>query len=456
MEAASEELRILGIGLVGAGFSRRAFERGLELSPHVIASDGGTSDGGPYFLGSGAMDAVAIGADLEVLIEGALRIGVPLIVGSIGTAGGDKQVEQAGKIVEEIAARRGWRFKLALIHSGQDKAHLRQRLKDGHIQPFRSDLSLREEDIESSEAIVGMMGVEPFMAALDEGADVILAGRTTDPAIFAGPALRAGIDPAIAWHAARTIDKGPLMTASVQLGPCAFVRIRNDHFVASATLDEAICTPRSVSSIGIYESDDPFSAVFPSGTLDMSECRFEAADERSVRVSGARYSPASGYSVKLEGARMVGFRSIMIMGIRDPFLIRDLPDFLDTVRAVAARNLAKRGIAAEDYQLRFRIYGIDGVMGQLEPRRREPHEVGVIVEAVAADQATANAVARRHFSVALHAGFKGRLTTAGNIANPFSGPTIAVGPVYEWSVWHLMQVDDWRDVAWIEYLEIGA
>src|SRR5690606_15989381 len=55
MASTPEELRILGIGLVGAGFSRRAFEQGLELAPHVIASDGGTSDGGPYFLGSGAM-----------------------------------------------------------------------------------------------------------------------------------------------------------------------------------------------------------------------------------------------------------------------------------------------------------------------------------------------------------------------------------------------------------------
>lgn len=455
MTSTQSELRILGIGLVGAGFSYRAFQRGLEMKPHVIASDGGTSDAGPLFLGSGAMDSAAIRADLDNLIQGARSIKVPLIVGSIGTAGGDAQVDATAEMIRDIARERGLNFKLALIRAGQDKAYIQRKLAAGKIVPLGPVAPLTPEDIEQSSNIVGMIGVEPFIEALEQGADVIIAGRALDPAIFAGPGLRAGFDPALVWHAARTIDKGPLATEPTQAGSCVMVQLREDHFIVSPTRAESRCTPRTVSSIGIYESDNPYTSVFPSGTLDTTAATFEAIDERSVRVSGASFTPASQYSIKLEGAKKVGYRSIMIMGIRDPFLIADLDAFLENVRAVAERNLSLRGIAPADYTVRFRVYGIDGVMGAREPLRdHRPHEVGIIVEGVAATQDLANAAVRRHFSVALHVGFKGRLTSAGNAANPFSGPPISVGPVYAWSVWHIVETDSWREMCSIEMVEI--
>ena len=449
-----DEISILGIGLVGSGFSFRSFQRGLAMQPHVIASDGGSSDVGPYFLGSGVMEEAAIARDLETLIQGARSIGVPLIVGSIGTAGGDTQVDTAGRIVRDIARKHGLHFRLALIRAGQDKAYLQRKLSEGKIVPLGPVAPLTARDIDDSAHIVGMMGVEPFIDALEQGADVIIAGRAADPAIFAGPALRAGFDAGLAWHAARTIDKGPLMTEPVQAGSCVLATIRRDHFVVRPTHESAICSPRTVSSISIYESDDPFRSVFPSGTLETTDCRFEVIDDRSVRVTGARFLPADRYTVKLEGARKVGYRSMMIMGIRDPALIADFDVFIGTVRQVAERNLALRGIAPDSYTIRFRAYGRDGVMGEHEPRRRHPvHELGVVLEGVAADQATASAAVRRHFSVALHAEFKGRLTTAGNIANPFSGPPIQAGAVYDWSVWHVVETGGWQEACSMELVD---
>jgi len=46
---------------------------------------------------------------------------------------------------------------------------------------------LTVEDLEQTDNAVAVMGVEPILEALRQGADVIIAGRACDPAIFAAP-----------------------------------------------------------------------------------------------------------------------------------------------------------------------------------------------------------------------------------------------------------------------------
>ena len=41
-----------------------------------------------------------------------------------------------------------------------------------------------------------------------------------------------------------------------------------------------------------------------------------------------------------------------------------------------------------------------------------------------------------------HYGFPGRLSTAGNLAFPFTPPEILTGAAYRFSVYHVMQVDE--------------
>jgi len=40
-------------GVLGLGFDRDALRHGLTLSPDIIAIDGGSTDSGPYYLGTG-------------------------------------------------------------------------------------------------------------------------------------------------------------------------------------------------------------------------------------------------------------------------------------------------------------------------------------------------------------------------------------------------------------------
>ena len=300
-----EELRMMSVGSIGAGFSYRAFERGLSWNPHVVASDAGSSDHGASHLGSGEVKSLGpMKRQLNTLITGARGIGAKFIIGSAGTAGGERNLAAVRELVEQIAKENDLHFRLALLHAEMDKDWLKKKLAANKIVSLGPFPALTDQDIDNATPIVGMMGVEPFLKALDAGADVILGGRATDPAIFAGPPLAAGIPPGIAWHAARTMDKGVMMTVpGEETGSLGFMQFRKDHFIASSTKEGTYCTPRSVAAVTLYENDSPYHTIMPSGVIDTSAAVYEAIDDGKVKVTGSQFHQAPKYTVKLEGAR---------------------------------------------------------------------------------------------------------------------------------------------------------
>jgi phage FluMu protein gp41 len=67
---------------------------------------------------------------------------------------------------------------------------------------------------------------------------------------------------------------------------------------------------------------DPYLHRECSGTLDLTHARFTQHDPVSVKISGSGYIPADQYSVKLEGVELAGYQTVIVGGIRDPFIIR--------------------------------------------------------------------------------------------------------------------------------------
>ena len=96
--------------------------------------------------------------------------------------------------------------------------------------------------------------------------------------------------------------------------------------------------------------------------IDTSACSFEQETPRVVKVVGSRFVPAEKYTIKLEGAEQVGFRTITIAGTRDPDLIAQIEPFLETVKQRVARQASNQGFLPGDYQLFFRVYGKNAVM----------------------------------------------------------------------------------------------
>lgn len=459
-------VRLLANGMVGQGFSGRGFTIGLARDPQMVGCDAGTADFGASLLGSarpyergsrslGRRSKVRAGVerDLRLMLTGARELDVPLVIGSCGGAGGDPHLETYFEIVSEIAKEANLNFRLAMIHAEQPAQRIIDALKAGRVRPLGPLPQLTDDDINSSSRIVAMMGAEPIRNALKEGAQVVLAGRCTDPAIFASVALEHGLPPGLVWHAAKSIDKGPLATNSLTSGSPVLATINEEFFDVEPMNPDVSCTVRSVSSVTLHENPNPWLIDGPSGAIDTRLARYQQLDARKVRVSGSAYVPAAP-SVKLEGARLAGYRSIVIAGVRDPRLLRRIDDFLTMFREQLERVVTRLGIMADTYDVQFRTYGIDGVMGKWEPKREVAKEIGLIIDVVANDEDTSYAVASRAGPLGARLHLSSETSGGANFAYPFSPSTIRVGPVYEWSIWHLLDVTDEMDPFETEFVEL--
>lgn len=442
-----EEIRILSpTGVCGSGFLETSFETALNQQPDFIGCDAGSTDPGPEYLGSGrtAFPKDTIRRDLRLMLLGARRLKIPLLIGSAGTGGNDIQLDLVHGLIREIAAAEGLNFRLALIRAEQDKAYLRKRLREGRIKPLAPAPHFDEATIDRSEHIVGMMGAEPFQRALEAGADVVLAGRASDTAIFAAAPILRGFPEGIAWHAAKILECGAAAVVNRKTPDCMFARVRHDHFVVEAPDPALRCTPQSIASHSLYENSDPFRLVECSGTLDLTHSRYEMLTERSVKVSGSAFIPAQRYTVKLEGAEKAGYQSILIGSIRDPFIIRQIDDWTTRLKERIhnrVRMVYGGKLSAEDYLVHIRIYGKDGTMGPLEPvKETRSHELCLVFEATAPTQEIASSIAGiiRHQALHLPIPEWSGLITA--VACPYNH--LDRGAVYRFNVNHVVEPDE--------------
>ncbi len=188
---AGGEIRLLSTSaILGYGFPEASLQAGLDRRPHVIGVDGGSVDPGPHYLGSGKpfCSPIAIRRDLRLMLRAAVRGKMPLVIGTCGGAGGAPHLALVAEHGARDRPEDGLHFKMALIEAEQDKASVRRRVAAGRVRALAGLDPLTDAVIDRSERIVGMMGPEPFVAALDAGAQVVLAGRASDPASWVAAA----------------------------------------------------------------------------------------------------------------------------------------------------------------------------------------------------------------------------------------------------------------------------
>ncbi|HKA42179.1 MAG TPA: acyclic terpene utilization AtuA family protein [Burkholderiales bacterium] len=461
MTATDSEIRVLSpTGVCGSGFIEASFERALSQKPHIIGCDAGSTDPGPAYLGASktAFPEDAIERDLRLMLCGARRAHIPLLIGSAGTGGNDAQLDIMYRLTRKIAAEEQLKFKTALIRAEQKKPYLKRRLREGRIKPLDPAPRFDEATIERSEHIVGMMGAEPFTRALEAGAEVVLAGRASDTAIFASFPLMRGIPEGIAWHAAKILECGAASCVTRRTPDCMFAWLTRDHFVVEAPDPTLRCTPQSIASHSLYENADPFRLVECSGTLDLTRSRYEAVTDRAVRVSGSEFIPAERYTVKLEGAEKAGYQSVLIGSVRDPFIIRQIDDWTsrltEKIHSRVAMVYGER-LRPADYLFNIRIYGKDGTMGPLEPVKEiRSHELALVFEVTAPTQEVASTIAQitRHQALHLPIPEWSGLITA--LACPYNH--LDRGAVYRFNVNHVVEPDDPFEMFPMELIDIDG
>jgi len=450
------EFRILSAtAILGYGFPESSFLEGMKRDPDLIAVDAGSTDPGPYYLGAGVnfTDRGAVKRDLEIMIKAGVPKKIPIVIGSAGGSGGEPHLQWNREIIEEIARENNLHFKMALIHAEFDKDDLIKELNSGNITALQPAPELAEEDITQSSHIVGQMGIEPIIKALDAGADIVLAGRAYDPCVFAALAVKNGYDKGLSIHLGKILECASICAAPGSGSDCMFGYIGEDYFRVEPLNPIRKCTTLSVAAHTLYEKTNPYILPGPGGHLDLTGCKFEQETENTVRVSGSKFVPSGKVTIKLEGAKRIGYRTVSIAGTRDPIMIRQMDEIEKGVKDRVKDNFSKQNW---EYYLNFTVYGRNGVMAALEPTpdTSGAHELGIIIEAVADSQEKADTICAFARSTMLHYGYEGRRATAGNLAFPYSPSDFHAGEVYVFSVYHLLSVDDAAKPFPIEMLEL--
>ena len=438
------EIRILSAtGILGSGFREETLQRAMALKPDFIGADSGSTDPGPYYLGSGEtlFSNSAYKRDLRLILLAARAAKIPAVIGSACTAGTDGQLERLAGIAREIAREDKLSFKLATIRSEQDKGYLKKKLREGKIKPLANAPVFDEAVIDRSVHIVGMCGIEPYIEALQNGAEVILAGRSSDTSIFAALPVMKGFNPATVWHMAKILECGAACVVLRKYPDCMFATVTNNSFIVEPPNPDYRCDPVSVASHNLYENSTPYELVEPSGILDTRHARYEAASDRAVRVSGSTFRPAERYTIKLEGAELAGYQSIIVGAVRDPLILRQLDSWLaglvkaskDRIRAVFGPDVERQ------YRFDVRVFGKNAAMGPLEPETGIGHEVGLLFQMTAPTQELATSLMKSVGHMAVHypvPEWSGLITS---IAYPYSPAEIARGPSYRFNMNHVVE-----------------
>lgn len=444
--------------MLGYGFQLAHFWCGIEkFRPKAIIVDSGSTDGGPYKLG---MNKMTCGRDsyirdLTAMLEAVFYRKTKLLIGSAGGDGSNKHVREMLSIIEEIAKKRGFHFKIATIDAGIDRHLIKQRIRNGKVSPCGPVEPLTEEAVELAVDAVAQMGAEPYLKALESDPDIILGGRSYDPSPYAAFSMYHGVQDGVAWHMGKIMECGGI--CALPKGREMIATMRADSFDLTPLSPQERCTPLSVASHTLYEKTRPDRLPGPGGILELDNAKYEQITEKTVRVRGAKFIPSKVYQIKLEGVQKLGYRTIFIGGIRDPILISQIDEFLQGVRQYTQRlfpDLDK----SEDCRLLFQIYGRNAVMGPLESDMSVGHEIGVLGEVVAKTQELSHTIANNARASILHMPYKGQMATTGNFASPLSPHEQEAGAVFKFSLYHLVDLKPGEELTLfpISHREIGS
>ncbi|NML30560.1 acyclic terpene utilization AtuA family protein [Paraburkholderia antibiotica] len=441
----------LGFAPLRAG----SFHLGVAEKPDYIAADSGSDDVGPVPLGSDISTSPRAWQyhDLEEMLLASRKLGVPMIIGSAGDTGSNSRVDLYVRMIAEIASKhRLEKFRVGYFYSEVDKEYLRRKLRAGEtIAGLDGFDDLVEAELDATDRIVAMAGVHPYLELLRQGADVIIGGRSSDAALFAAPALHHGFAADNAYYLGKVLECASFCAEPYGGKETVLGEISHDGVKVTAMLPAQRCTIASVAGHAMYERSDPFGEFFAGGKLDMTECRYEQLTERTTRVTGSRFIPSEKIHVKLEGSGKVGERYVGICGIRDPYTIANV----DRVIAWAREQVEAR-FGATGYGLHYKVYGRDGVMGELEPLRDHPsHELCVLVQGVAPTREMAEEITLTGLRQMFYARLEDVKGTAGSVSFPLD-EVLHASPDYRWTLNHTVAVDNAMELFPTHLTEAGV
>jgi hypothetical protein len=427
-------------GALGLGYDRNALMRGIEHKPDLIAIDGGSTDSGPHYLGTGTSkySRSSIKSEWRELMQARAMANVPLVIGTAGTCGADDAVDWLLDITNEIATETGQDVTVAVLKSGQPADRVMRALDQGRITPLEPVIDVDHNLLQSCTNIVALAGAEQIQAALNTGADIVIAGRTTDTATIAALPLARGCHAGGAWHGAKIGECGALATTNPSSGTI-MITFDADGFTVEPMGQNARATPYTVSAHMLYENSNPLQLYEPSGHLDVTGATYTALDDRRVRVTGSTWVPSDAYTVKLEGARCGGYQCVSLALIREARYVQNIETWTEAVEENCRQKAQER--IEGDFTLELRIIGLNATLGAQDVNAQIGTEVGVLGIVTAPTEMVAKEVAKMLNPYLLHMPLT-EDEEMPTFAFPFSPNEMNRGEIYEFCLNHVMELDD--------------
>lgn len=428
----------------------------MAAQPDLIAIDGGSTDSGPAYLGRGVSKYSRASTKVEWkgLMDARAQAGIPLIIGTAGTCGADSAVDWMLDLTREIADELGQSLRIAVLRSSQDPQDMAQAFDSGRIVPLPHAPEVTAQTFSDCANIVALAGAEQIGAAIETGADIIIAGRTTDTAIIAALPLMRGCHAGAAWHGAKIGECGALCATNPQAG-VILIDFDAEGFTVTPMADRSRATPHTVSAHMLYENSDPFILFEPGGHLDVTDAKYTSVDGRSVRVTGSKWVASDTYTVKLEGAGLAGYQCVLMALLRDERYVANAADWAADIEDKCRAKVRDRlGLSAGEFRLELRLIGVNASFGALETAAGSPAEVGVLGIVTAPTEALANEIGKMLNPYLLHHPLTEEEEQP-TFAFPFSPAELNRGAIYEFRLNHVLQLSDPMEAFSLEVIDHG-
>jgi Acyclic terpene utilisation family protein AtuA len=238
------------------------------------------------------------------------------------------------------------------------------------------------------------LGAEPMAAALSGGADIVITGRASDPALFLAPMIHAFGWAMDDWNllgqgtvAGHLLECAGQITGGyfadppykeipdlARLGfPIGEVGEDGSLVITKVEGSGGAVTAQTCKEQLLYEVHDPTRYLQPDVTADFSQVKVEAIGKDRVRVSGGRGSGRTG-TLKVSVGYVDSFIGEGQISYAGPGALARGRLALEIVR----ERLKLTGVAASE--LRFDLIGVDSLHGaQVSAPANEPYEVRVRV-----------------------------------------------------------------------------
>ena len=329
----------------------------------------------------------------DPLLEERMRAVLPICAAKgikIVTNMGAANPESAARKTAEIAKSLGLSaLKIAAV-VGDD---VLDACKDGDLPIMEFDGSIRQlgNRLLSANAY---LGAEPMAQALDAGADIVITGRASDPALFLAPMIHAFGWAMDDWNllgqgtvAGHLLECAGQVTGGyfadppykdvpdlARLGfPIGEVGEDGSLVITKVAGSGGAVTARTCTEQLLYEVHDPKKYFQPDVVADFSQVSVEEIGPDRVRVSGGRGSQRTD-TLKISVGYVDSYIGEGQISYAGPGALARGRLALEIVR----ERLKLTGVATSE--LRFELVGVDALHGaEIAARANEPYEVRVRV-----------------------------------------------------------------------------